>query len=213
VQYIDAQSTSTPLRFYPPVILTFWSAFEAMVRHSSLMMLRTCTAIPQTVAEFLREEETYIDGKGRVKTRTRFWPVLDRYFTLLKYGFELDIDRGSQIWQRLEAAKSLRDYYTHVDALESRSISAAQVLEYLESLLLGVIYPSSLAQKSVLMGAVNYYWIWAELGKMTESHLPEGHAEEPFFHSWESWEGRPFLFYCPFKTIDAKRFPNLMEQR
>jgi hypothetical protein len=181
-----------------------------MVRHFSEMMILTSKGIPDAVSDYLREAAPQVDRKGNVKSRTQFSPVLDRYSVLLKYGFDLEIDRGAALWQRLEAAKNLRDYYTHVDASESRSISSDQVLEFLESVLIGIIWPSSLAQRSVMLGAVNSYWIWAELGDLTAAHLPSGHVEEPFFHSWQ-WEGKLFGFYCPFTSVDEQRFPNSQE--
>lgn len=38
------------LRYYPPVILTFWSGFETFVRRLSELMLATVMGIPEPVA-------------------------------------------------------------------------------------------------------------------------------------------------------------------
>jgi hypothetical protein len=58
----------------------------------------------------------------------------------LHYGFNLDIDRGNSHWQSLEKAKKLRDYYTHIEVTRSRSISAQEVLQFHEAVLLGIIW-------------------------------------------------------------------------
>jgi hypothetical protein len=176
------------------------------------MMILTSKGIPQAVSDYLREVVPLIDRKGNVAQRTQFAPVLERYSVLLKYGFALNVDRGSRWWQGLQAAKELRDYYTHVDASKSRSISEVQVLELLEAVLLGLIWPSSLAQRSVMVGAVHSYDLVMALKELSAKNLPSGHTEEPFFHSW-NWEGQTFGFYCPFSSVDKSRFPNSDDQR
>lgn len=212
VRYMDTEKTVTELRFYPPVILTFWSAFEAFVRHCSEMMILTSKEIPGAASDFLREVSPKIDRKGAIGVRTQFTSVLDRYSVLLHYGFNLDVDRGNRHWQNLEEAKELRDYYTHIDVTRSRSISDQQVLAFLEAVLLGIIWPSSLVQRSLMIGAINIYWVWASLRELTAEHLPPGHVEEPAFHSW-NLERQPFMFYCPFTSADTDRFPNSDQDR
>lgn len=212
VSYVGHKDQNTSLRYYPPVILTFWSAFESLVRHSSEMMLFTSGNIPPAIADYLRESSPKVDRKGNIASKTQFTPVLDRYSVLLRYGFGIDVDRGNAYWQKLVLAKELRDYYTHVDVTRSRSITDREVLDFLEAVLLGLIWPSSLAQKSVMVGAFDAYNVWASLRDLTEEHLPNGHAEEPLFHSW-TWEKEPFQFYCPFVSVDKARFPNTDDER
>jgi len=63
-----------------------------------------------------------------------------------------------------------------------------------------------------MIGAITIYWIWASLRDLTAKHLPSGHVEEPFFHSW-NLENRPFMFYCPFTSVDTDRLPNSDQDR
>lgn len=110
------------LRFYPPVILTFWSGLEAFVRHSSELMIHTSKDLPHPIADYLRDEVTTVSRKGVIDQERRHRPVHDRYAVLLQYGVEYQIDRGNKHWQALEKAKELRDYYTHIDAMNSRAL-------------------------------------------------------------------------------------------
>ncbi len=84
------------LRYYPPVILIFWSAFETFVRFSSNMMLNTVKHVPKEVATFLTETESSLDRTGRIRTTAKYQPVLDRYATLLLYRYGYKADRGSR---------------------------------------------------------------------------------------------------------------------
>jgi hypothetical protein len=211
LHYVDEKEPATALRFYPPIILTFWSAFEAFVRRLSELMVLTCKNVPPAIADYLREIEPRIDRKGNVDNRAKFSPVLDRYSTMLRYGFGLDIDRGSKFWQRLEGAKELRDYYTHIEAMDSRSLSDSQLLEFLESTLLGIIWPSVLVKRSLLLDSLRLHYAWAELKELTDEYLPSGHKEEPFFHKWD-FEKKNLLFYCPFTNVNQERFRTYGEE-
>lgn len=210
VTYSESRERTTRLRYYPPIILTFWSAFEAFVRHHSELMLLTVKDVPAPVVGCLRERSSTVDRKGNIIETTRYQSVLDRYAILLRYGYGFMVDRGHKHWQVLERARELRDYYTHVDATRSRSISAQEVLDFTESVLLGIIWPSSQVHRTLLLGVHYIYDIWAKLSELTKSVLPEGHTEEPFFHSWPLNES--FHFYCPFENVDPRRFPNWQDR-
>lgn len=71
------------------------------------MMLNTINDVPREVEHFLTETETSLERGGRIRTTTRYQPVLDRYAALLLYGYGYKVDRGSRYWQRLEEAKEL----------------------------------------------------------------------------------------------------------
>lgn len=90
----------TTLRFYPPVILTFWSGFEAFVRHSSELMIHTSKDLPGPIVDYLRDELTTVGKRGMIDKQTRYQPVLDRYAVLLKYGFGYNVDRGHNTGKR-----------------------------------------------------------------------------------------------------------------
>jgi len=204
--YHERKERKGNLRYYPPVILTFWSGFETFVRHTSELMLVAAKNVPELVARFLRDEEGFVDRNGDVAIRTRYQSVLERYAVLLRYGYEYRVDRGAKYWQRLEEARKLRDYYTHLDVNEPRSISVDEVLNFMEVVLLGIIWPSAEMKRTQLLGIYHFYWTWDMLRKLTTPFV-----EQPFFHDWVL--NGPHTIYCPFSGVDTERFPNSDEQR
>jgi hypothetical protein len=199
--YHDTPVRSGDVRFFPSVILTVWSGFETFVRYTSELFLNTAKGCPAAVADYLRDQETYVDPKSGPKARPRFQPVLNRYRVLLKFAYGVDIDAGNQFWQRLEQAKTLRDYYSHVKAAEPKAISSLEVSNFIESTLLGVIWPSSLASRTLMLGIFDLYSVWAELADI----VPE-YTEKPLFMDWPACEG--YLIHCNFENVDEDRFPN-----
>lgn len=193
------------LRFYPPIILTFWSGFETFVRRASELMIATVTGIPEPVANFLREREMFVSTNGAIKERAKFQSVLDRYAVLLQYGYGWRPDKGSGFWQRLVAAKDLRDYYTHLDINEPRSVTSDQVLEFMEGVLLAIIWPSAALERTLMLGVFHLYEQWDFLRAATEPF-----TEQPFFFDWHL--ARDYSFHCNFENVDESRFPN-MDQR
>jgi hypothetical protein len=170
-------------------------------------MLITVKDIPRSVVEFLQEIDITIDRQGNVVTRTRYQSVLDRYAVLLKYGYHYELDRGAKHWQRLEAARELRDYYTHLDVTDPRSVATVQVLDFMEAVLLGIIWPSSEMKRTLLLGVYNLYWTWDSLRKLAKDY-----TEQPFFKDWSFDDGQ-YMFHCPFDNVDTSRFPNSEEDR
>lgn len=199
------------LRYYPPVILTFWSGFEAFIRHSSELMIHTSKDLSVAAADYLRDELTVLSRKGTVEKETKHRPALDRYAVLLQYGFGHKVDRGSKYWQALERARDLRDYYTHIDAMNSRALSSKDVFDFLEAVMLGIIWPSSQVKRTLQLGIFDLHWIWDQLRELAQTVLPDGHIEQPFFHGWHL-NGEQHLFYCPFTNVDNVKFPNSDEQ-
>ena len=118
------------LHYYPPVILTFWSGFETFVRHTSELLLFTVQKVPPTVASFLRDEEEFVSPKGDISKKKRYRSVLARYRVLLRYGYGYHLNCSSKHWQGLERAKTLRDYYTHLDVNDPRSLSSEEVSRF-----------------------------------------------------------------------------------
>lgn len=203
--YHDQTKRKGEFRYYPPVILTLWSGFETFVRHTSELMLITVKSVPPAVASFLRDEETFIDRRGGISTRTRYQSILDRYVVLLRYGYGYHVDRGSKHWQRLEQARAVRDYYSHLDVNDPRSISSEQVLDFMEAVLLGIIWPSAEMKRTQLLGIYNLYWTWDALQRLAQPF-----TEQPFFKDWPL-DG-PHTIYCPFEGVDTGRFPNTEEE-
>lgn len=77
--------------------------------------------------------------------------------------------------------------------------------------MLGIIWPSAEVRHTLQLGIFDLYWIWDQLRDLAYAEMPDGHIEQPFFHSWKL-DGRPHLFYCPFTNIDSNKFPNSDEQ-
>lgn len=207
VAYHGQKRRTGQLRYYPAIVLTFWSGFETFVRYSSELMLITVKDVPPAVADFLREVDSTLDRKGNVVVRARHQPVLDRYAVLLKYAYNYQVDRGAKHWQRLESARAIRDYYTHLDVNDPRSISTAEIAQFMEAVLLGIIWPSCEIKRTQLLGVYNLYWSWDALRKLAEAY-----TEQPFLKDRKIGGSRD-MFYCPFDGVDSARFPNSDEDR
>ena len=204
--YHGREEREGQLRFYPPVLLTFWSGFETFVRYASELLLITVPRVPEPVANYLRDLESVVDRQGRIDTRTRYQSVLDRYAVLLKHGYGFDVARGAKWWQQLERAKDLRDYYTHLDVLEARAVSSDDAVQFIEAVLLGLIYPSAQLKRTLHIGSYRLYWQWSDLADLAEVYV-----EQPFFKDFYLKEG--YMFHCNFENVDSTRFPNSREER
>lgn len=202
IAYHDEKECVGNVRYYPSIIMTFWAGFESFVRYRSDIMLITVKRIPQVVANYLREKEVYLNRRGEAHTKERYQPTLERYVVLLKYGYGFVVDRGNTHWQNLQKAKELRDYYTHLDVAEPKAVSSSQVLDYLEAIMLGLIWPSCELKRTLFLGAYRLYEIWAGLLKLHTEYV-----EQPAHKDWSFKEG--FMFHCNFENVDSSRFPNL----
>lgn len=205
IAYHGSKEREGQIRFYPSVLLTAWSGFETFVRYTSELMLLTVREVPEAVGNFLRDRETYVDRRGEVCSRPRHQNVLDRYVALLRYGYGLRVDRGNRYWQRLDQAKEPRNYYTHLDVNDPRSITAAQVLEFAEAILLGIIWPSCGIGRTLLLGIFKLYDTWVRLKSVAEDY-----TERPFLKDFPVHKG--YLFHCNFDNVDTRRFPNTKEE-
>jgi hypothetical protein len=203
--YSDKDKCEGEIRYYPAVVLTFWSGFECFVRHSSEMLLLTVPNIPPPVAHFLQETENVVEANGAIGTRARYQSVLDRYSVFILNAYGHRIDRGSSFWQGLREAKALRDYYTHLDVNAPRAITTADVMSFIERTLLGLIWPSSILKRTFMLHQYLLYEIWSELREYAKEY-----RERPFFMDWHLKE--PHLFHCNFEGIDASRFPSVRDE-
>jgi hypothetical protein len=194
------------LRYYPPIILTLWSGFETFVRYSSELFLATAAQVAPPIAEYLREVDSVADRHGKIVERSRNQPVLDRYSVLLKHAYGYEVQRGSRHWQALEAARDLRDYYTHLDVTDPRSVSTQDVEAFVEAIFLGIIWPSCSIKRTLLLGIYNWYWTWDSLRSLAGNFI-----EQPFFKDWPIGD-EGYQFYCPFNGVDTLRFPNHDEE-
>jgi len=193
------------IRYYPPIIMTFWSGFETYVRYSSELMLITVKDIPQPVVDYLLEQEVYLDDRGKQCDRSKWQPVLRRYVVLLRYGYDFEVDRGNKHWQLLLGAKDLRDYYTHLDVHEPRAVSSQEVLDYMEAVMMALIWPSCELGRTLLLGIYRLYEMWAGLAELETEYI-----EQPSFKDvlWKE----AYLFHCNFENVDTLRFRNVKEE-
>lgn len=204
IEYHGKAEKEGELRFYPPIVLTFWAGFETFVRHSSELLIVTAKTLPVELKNFLSEEEKYIDRKGEIATKTKYHGVLDRYAVFLRYAYHFDVNKGDRYWQELVKAKKLRDYYTHLDVSEPRKLTSKEVLSFMEAILLSIIFPSSRLQRTLMLGVYWIYDIWTTLNEYNVEY-----SERPFFLNWHLKE--EYLFHCNFENVDRERFPSMRE--
>ena len=204
--YAESKKREGEIRYYPAVVLTFWSGFESFVRYASELLLVTVPSVPSPVGLFLREIENVVDVRGRIGTRTKYQSVLDRYAVFIVSAYGLQVDRGSRFWQGLVKAKDLRDSYTHVNVNIPRSIATRDVLEFIERVLLGLIWPSSLLGRTIMLEQYFLYEIFDGLRRLSTEY-----RERPFFMDWYLKE--PSQFHCNFERVDEDRFPSVRSDK
>jgi hypothetical protein len=204
IEYSGSEKREGDIRYYPAIVLTFWSGFETFVKHASELFLLTVKDIPSPVRHCLQETEEVFGENGTIRRRTRYQSILHRYAVFMSYAYTHRVDRAHRIWQNLEKAKQLRDYYTHLDMNEPRSITTKDVMEFVENTLLGLIWPSSLLQRTLLIGQYHVYNTWVELKQMADEY-----RERPLFLDWHSEE--PKLFHCNFENVDTTTYPSVRD--
>ncbi len=79
------------------------------------------------------------------------------------------------------------------------------MLNFIEATLLAILWPSTLAKRTIFLGVYRLYTIWAEL-----SELATEYVEQPFFKDWALSGG--YMFHCNFDNVDVDQFPNSMER-
>ena len=94
---------------------------------------------------------------------------------------------------------------------ELRALSSDDVFDFLETVMLGIIWPSSAVGHTLQLGIFDLYWMWVQLRDLARKVLPEDHIEQPFFHDWRL-DGQRHMFYCPFENVDNVKFPNFDEE-
>jgi len=188
------------IRFYPPVILTLWSGFETFVREKSELFVIVGRDVPVEVRNCLLDQETYLDNRSDIKTRDKHRNVLERYRVLLKFAYGFEVDRGDAYWQQVEAAQELRDYYPPLDVRDARAITSANLVDYMEAVLMVIIHPSAKLKKTLLLGIYGIYNLWSALADLAKPFV-----EKPPLMDMRMNDG--FLFHCNFENVDEVRFP------
>src|SRR5262249_49114219 len=147
----------------------------------------------------LLELEDYVGRDGEVLTRSRQRPVLDRYWLLLKYGYGLDYDRGSKIWQAGQAALAKRNELVHYEVSSAPSLITSELWTHLEAILLLFVGPSTVLGRSVYSHQFEVHWVLSEMRPLIID-----------FEEKTSFKGKMsggYLFPCSFDGIPEERYP------
>jgi hypothetical protein len=200
IEYHERQRRWDLYRFYPPILMTAWSAFEAWLRISSEILVAVVPTLPPAVRDALLEVRQVVGKNGEIEERADRRPVLERYWFLLKYGCNLEFDRGSRVWQAGASLVTLRDSLVHYNVSKAPSLTASQVWGHLEAVLLLFIAPSTLARRTLLAHQFDHYCTLVQL------HPLISEFEERPLH--KGWPRDALIFDCPFDGIDETKYPS-----
>jgi len=201
IAYHGKRERKSTYRFYPAVLMAAWAAFEAFVRIYSELLVKTVPAVPRAVQLVLLEKEERV-LKGTIQAQRRMQPSLERYWLLLKFGFGLEYSRGERIWQMAEEAMRKRHALVHYEVRDLPSVTATELCDHLEAIILLFIGPSARIGKSIMPGQFELFGVIDDLRPLVEKF------EEKPFH--KGWDVRPtgIIFPCAFENVDEERYPN-----
>jgi hypothetical protein len=179
--------------------MTVWAAFEAWVRIYSKIFVAVAPNLPPAVVDALLETRAVVDDSGKVKDKRDSKPVLTRYWLLLKYGCNLQCDRQSVAWQAANRMRTVRNSLVHYDVPEAPSLTASEVWNHMETILLLFIEPSTKLGRTLFYSQFDLYSTLAGLLPLIYEF-----KERPFHKGWPK---KAKIFYCPFYAPDATRYP------
>jgi hypothetical protein len=186
-------------RFYPPILMTAWAAFESWVRINSEILTAVVPTLPAPAKDALLETRQVIQRNGDIKPQADRRPILERYWLLLKYGCSLEFDRGGRIWQNGERVAKLRDSLVHYNVAEAPSLKASEIWSHLEAVLLLFIAPSAALKRTLLSNQFDLHWTLVELQRFSSEF------EERPLH--KGWPRDALIFPCPFDAVDDTKYP------
>lgn len=186
-------------RFYPPILMTVWGAFEAWVRLASEVFVSVSKELPIEVADALLERRSFVDDSGNIKTKRESRPVLTRYRLLLKYGFDHEYSPQSAIWSAANETRNVRDSLVHYKAPEAPALTASKTWKHIESLLLLLIEPSTIVGRTLFASQFDVYSALAAMLPLISEF-----EERPFHKGWPKTSA---IFDCPFNGVDEARYP------
>ena len=201
ILYHNEDPRHGPYRYYPAILMSAWASFEAFVRVSSELFVKTARALPNSIQLALLESEDRIEKNGLIRSQCKFRPLLDRYWWLLKFGYGVEYDRGSRIWQMGQSALTKRNELVHYEVSDMPSLSATELWQHLESILLLLIGPSAQIRISVMPRQYELYGMLVQLRALIEEF-----EERPFFKD-KPVNTRGVVFPCPFEAVDDTRYP------
>jgi len=200
VEYHERERRWDLYRFYPSILMTVWSAFEAWVRISSEILVAVVPTLPRSIANALLEVRSFVARNGQIERQPDRRPVLDRYWLLLKYGCNLEFDRGSRPWQAGKQAAAVRDSLVHYDVVKAPSLTASEVWNHMEAVMLLFIAPSTLARRTLFHDQFGYHDMLVQL------HSLISEFEERPLH--KGWPRDAVIFDCPFDGVDESKYPS-----
>ena len=200
IEYHDRERRWDLYRFYPSILMTAWSAFEAWVRLNSEILAAVVPTLAPPVRDAVLEVRRVVGKSGQIEERMDRRPVLERYWLLLKYGCNLELERGSRVWQAGTKMVSARDSLVHYNVSEAPSLTATQIWGHLEAVMLLFIAPSTLARRTLLPHQFDYYATLVQLRSLISDF------EERPLH--KGWSQDAMIFHCPFDAADETKYPS-----
>ena len=197
----NVEPRHAPYRYYPAILMSAWASFEAFVRVYSELLVKTAGALPKASQAALLETEERIEKNGVIRSHRKLQPLLDRYWWLLKFGYGVEYDRGTRIWQLGQSALTKRNELVHYEVSNMPSLTATELLQHLESILLLLIGPSAQIRISVMPRQYELYGVLIQVGALIEEF-----EERPFFKD-KPVEAGAVVFPCPFQTVDDAKYP------
>ena len=204
IEYHDRTRRWDVYRFYPPILMTVWSAFESWVRISSKILVALVPTLPSDIRNSLLEIR-FVEKNGKIEEKSKWRPVFKRYCLLLKYGCDLEYscdpedDYTSPIGEAGDRMRLVRDSFVHYDASTAPSLTALEVWKHMEAMLLLLIEPSTKLRRTLFGPQFDLYSTLAGL----QPFIPE--FEERPLH--KGWSKRATIFDCPFNGADDTRYP------
>jgi hypothetical protein len=186
-------------RFYPSILMTVWAAFESWVRISSEVLVAVVPTLPTVIKHALLEKREIIDDSGKFRTRRDFKPVLMRYWLVLKYGCNLEWERGSEMWQTAERAREVRDSLVHYNIQGAPALTSSEIWCHMEAVLMLFIGPSAKIRRTIFGPQYDLYSTLAALQPLITQF------EERPFH--KGWPKDATFFDCPFDGVDDSKYP------
>jgi hypothetical protein len=201
--YQPEKKRTGPYRYYPAILMSGCSAFEAYLRINSELLVKTAPTLPLQLQLTLLEKEEQLDVRGKVVRVTKRRQLFHRYWLFLKYGFGIEFDRGSRIWQLGNQAFDKRNELVHYKHSDLPALKASELWSHLESLLLLMIAPSAQVGKTIMPDLYGIYGTLEDLREWITEY-----EERPNFKDWPL-RATHTMFGCPFINVDERKYPNM----
>lgn len=197
IEYHGRKKRWDVYRFYPPILMTIWAAFEAWVRISSKILVAVVPTLPPDIRNSLLEVRV-VENNGKIEEKPNRKPVFQRYRLLLKYGCDCEYDIESAIWKAGDRLRIVRDSFVHYDVPRAPSLTASEVWNHIEAMLLLFIEPSTKLRRTLFAPQFDLYSTLAELQPLISEF------EERPYH--KGWPKDVAILDCPFDAADETKY-------